>query len=230
MSVDADDNPFRPSKDLRVEDEGSKEEKKPPTKPAGAIPTAPKSGFGFSLKTKNPVPPASKAKLDLEENLLPRSPCWLQRLKQWRLVNHRVTRTQGVIETGIPGTEITTAIETPESEIVDMMIPMTTSPPTETRATGMSETYEIHATPTAIERGTTEIRETETYGTRETFKIETTEICEIHGTPETSEIAENLSCLGDLMTGDRTHGLIPALVLDQNEGHHHHKCPRPRSS
>jgi CTD kinase subunit alpha len=67
MSVDADDNPFRPSKDLRVEDEGPKEEKKSPTKPAGAIPTAPKSGFGFSLKTKNPVPPASKAKLDLEE-------------------------------------------------------------------------------------------------------------------------------------------------------------------
>jgi CTD kinase subunit alpha len=73
MSVDADDNPFRPSKDLRVEDEGPKEEKKPPTKPAGAIPTAPKSGFGFSLKTKNPVPPASKAKLDLEEPEKPES-------------------------------------------------------------------------------------------------------------------------------------------------------------
>ena len=61
-SVDADDNPFRPSKDLRVEDEGPIEEKRP-AKP----PTAPKSGFGFSLKTKNPVPPASKAKLGLEE-------------------------------------------------------------------------------------------------------------------------------------------------------------------
>jgi CTD kinase subunit alpha len=68
-SVDADDNPFRPSKDLRVEDEGPKEEKKkaPPTKPASSIPTAPKLGFGFSLKTKNPVPPASKAKIGLEE-------------------------------------------------------------------------------------------------------------------------------------------------------------------
>ncbi|KAF1833947.1 Pkinase-domain-containing protein [Decorospora gaudefroyi] len=65
-SVDADDNPFRPSKDLRVEDEGPKEEKKP-AKAASAIPTAPKSGFGFSLKTKNPVPAASKAKLGLEE-------------------------------------------------------------------------------------------------------------------------------------------------------------------
>ncbi|KAG9193641.1 CTD kinase subunit alpha [Alternaria panax] len=61
-SVDADDNPFRPSKDLRVEDEGSKEEKRPVNPP-----TAPKSGFGFSLKTKNPVPPASKAKPGLEE-------------------------------------------------------------------------------------------------------------------------------------------------------------------
>ncbi|EMD67058.1 hypothetical protein COCSADRAFT_284519 [Bipolaris sorokiniana ND90Pr] len=68
-SVDADDNPFRPSKDLRVEDEGSKEEQKsaPPAKSSAALPTATKSGFGFSLKTKNPVPPASKAKLGLEE-------------------------------------------------------------------------------------------------------------------------------------------------------------------
>jgi CTD kinase subunit alpha len=63
-SVDADDNPFRPSKDLRVEDEGPKEEKRlAPSK----APTAPKSGFGFSLKTKNPVPPASKAKIGVEE-------------------------------------------------------------------------------------------------------------------------------------------------------------------
>ncbi|KAI4939892.1 uncharacterized protein J4E92_001178 [Alternaria infectoria] len=63
-SVDADDNPFRPSKDLRVEDEGSKEDKRmAPSK----APTAPKSGFGFSLKTKNPVPPASKAKPGVEE-------------------------------------------------------------------------------------------------------------------------------------------------------------------
>jgi hypothetical protein len=155
-------------------------------------------------------------------SLLLRSLCWLRRRKRWRLVSHRVTRTQGVIETGIPGIEITTAIETPESAIVDMMIPMTASPPTETRATGMSETYEIHATPTAIERGTTEIRGT--------VEIETTETCEIHGTPETSEIAENLSCLGDLMTGDQTHDLILALALDQNEGHHLRKCPRRRSS
>ncbi|KAL1799441.1 hypothetical protein ACET3X_003478 [Alternaria dauci] len=65
-SVDADDNPFRPSKDLRVEDEGAKEDKRP-AKP----PTAPKSGFGFSLKTKNPVPPASKAKPGLEESERP---------------------------------------------------------------------------------------------------------------------------------------------------------------
>ncbi|KAF2646715.1 hypothetical protein P280DRAFT_365137, partial [Massarina eburnea CBS 473.64] len=68
-AVDADDNPFRPSKDLRVEDEGAKEEKKmpPPTK-AGATPTAPKSAFGFSLKTKNPVPPtAAKGKPGLDE-------------------------------------------------------------------------------------------------------------------------------------------------------------------
>lgn len=64
-AVDADDNPFRPSKDLRVEDEGPKEDKKlqPPTKPAAAPPTQPKSGFSFSLKTKHPVPPtATKAK------------------------------------------------------------------------------------------------------------------------------------------------------------------------
>ncbi|KAJ4293673.1 serine/threonine protein kinase, CMGC, CDC2/CDK sub [Kalmusia sp. IMI 367209] len=57
-AVDADDNPFRPSKDLRVEDEGAKEEKMaPPTKPTTSS-TAPKSGFSFSLKTA-----ASKAKL-----------------------------------------------------------------------------------------------------------------------------------------------------------------------
>ncbi|CAO2647154.1 Nn.00g080760.m01.CDS01 [Neocucurbitaria sp. VM-36] len=68
-AVDADDNPFRPSKDLRVEDEGQKEEKKmaPPTKSTTVPPTQSKSGFSFSLKTKNPVPPTSKAKLGLEE-------------------------------------------------------------------------------------------------------------------------------------------------------------------
>ena len=67
-AVDADDNPFRPSKDLRVEDEGPKEEKKmaPPTKAAGSS-SQPKLGFSFSLKTKNPVPPASKAKVGPEE-------------------------------------------------------------------------------------------------------------------------------------------------------------------
>ncbi|KAI1669483.1 Serine/threonine-protein kinase bur1 [Pyrenophora tritici-repentis] len=64
-SVDADDNPFRPSKDLRVEDEGPKEEKKPPK---SATPTAPKAGFTFSLmKLKNSVPSTSKAKLGIEE-------------------------------------------------------------------------------------------------------------------------------------------------------------------
>jgi len=84
-AVDADDNPFRPSKDLRVEDEGAQEEKKmvPPDKPAPAstpiststsaptptlastpaldptpAPTAPRSGIVFSLKGA-----ASKAKL-----------------------------------------------------------------------------------------------------------------------------------------------------------------------
>jgi CTD kinase subunit alpha len=69
-SVDADDNPFRPSKDLRVEDEGSKEEKRIqlPTNTAAGPPTQPKSGFSFSLKTKNPVPAtASKTKAALEE-------------------------------------------------------------------------------------------------------------------------------------------------------------------
>ncbi|KAL1601900.1 serine/threonine protein kinase, CMGC, CDC2/CDK subfamily [Nothophoma quercina] len=74
VSVDADDNPFRPSKDLRVEDEGPKEDKKmpPPTKPA-VTPTKPKSGFGFSLKTKNPVPVASKAKSEEPEKVEPKS-------------------------------------------------------------------------------------------------------------------------------------------------------------
>ncbi|CAA9963019.1 Serine/threonine-protein kinase bur1 [Pyrenophora teres f. maculata] len=64
-SVDADDNPFRPSKDLRVEDEGLKEEKKTPK---STTPTAPKAGFTFSLmKLKNSVPSTSKAKLAIEE-------------------------------------------------------------------------------------------------------------------------------------------------------------------
>jgi CTD kinase subunit alpha len=69
-AVDADDNPFRPSKDLRVEDEGPKEEKpsQPSAKPTAAVPTQPKPGFSFSLKTKNPVPAtASKVKPALEE-------------------------------------------------------------------------------------------------------------------------------------------------------------------
>lgn len=69
-AVDADDNPFRPSKDLRVEDEGPKDDKRSqqPNKPTAAAPSQPKSGFGFSLKTKNPVPAtASKAKPALEE-------------------------------------------------------------------------------------------------------------------------------------------------------------------
>lgn len=75
LAVDADDNPFRPSKDLRVEDEGVKEDKKmqPPTKPAGATPTQPKAGLRFSLKPKNTVPPpASKTKVALEEQEKPK--------------------------------------------------------------------------------------------------------------------------------------------------------------
>ncbi|KAF3009642.1 kinase subunit of RNA polymerase II carboxy-terminal domain kinase I [Curvularia kusanoi] len=74
-SVDADDNPFRPSKDLRVEDEGKKEEQKmpPPTKPTTTAPTQPKSGFSFSLKTKNPVPVASKAKAEEPEKVEPKT-------------------------------------------------------------------------------------------------------------------------------------------------------------
>lgn len=75
-AVDADDNPFRPSKDLRVEDEGAKEEKKmpPPTK-LPVTPTQPKSGFSFSLKTKNPIPPTpSKAKLGLIPDEQPEPP------------------------------------------------------------------------------------------------------------------------------------------------------------
>jgi CTD kinase subunit alpha len=65
-AVDADDNPFRPSKDLRVEDEGAKEENKTPapTKPV-ATPTAPKSTFGFSLKPK--ATSASKVQGQSEE-------------------------------------------------------------------------------------------------------------------------------------------------------------------
>ncbi|KAH7413851.1 hypothetical protein DE146DRAFT_10089 [Phaeosphaeria sp. MPI-PUGE-AT-0046c] len=69
-AVDADDNPFRPSKDLRVEDEGQKDDKRsqPPTKPAVAPASQSKSSFSFSLKTKNPVPAtASKVKSALEE-------------------------------------------------------------------------------------------------------------------------------------------------------------------
>ncbi len=67
-AVDADDNPFRPSKDLRVEDEGPKEDNRAVSIKSSIVPSSqPKSGFSFSLKTKNPVPPASKAKLGLEE-------------------------------------------------------------------------------------------------------------------------------------------------------------------
>ncbi|KAL5115597.1 serine/threonine protein kinase, CMGC, CDC2/CDK subfamily [Pleosporales sp. CAS-2024a] len=73
-SIDADDNPFRPSKDLRVEDEGPKEDKRaqPTTKPIAVTPSQPKSGFSFSLKTKNPVPAtATKAKPSTEEPEVP---------------------------------------------------------------------------------------------------------------------------------------------------------------
>lgn len=73
-AVDAEDNPFRPSKDLRVEDEAKTDDKKSslPAKPPTGPVTQSKSGFSFSLKTKNPVPPAaSKAKVALEETAKP---------------------------------------------------------------------------------------------------------------------------------------------------------------
>ncbi|KAF2746054.1 Pkinase-domain-containing protein [Sporormia fimetaria CBS 119925] len=62
-SVDADDNPFRPSKDLRVEDVSHREETKTSTTKPAAAPAQPKEakGFSFSLKTKHPVPMASKS-------------------------------------------------------------------------------------------------------------------------------------------------------------------------
>lgn len=77
---DDDDNPFRPSKELRVEDESAKKQKErqkaleeaqqtqqagpreempPPSQPAAAEPAGPK--FSFSLKNSRPEPPAPAA-------------------------------------------------------------------------------------------------------------------------------------------------------------------------
>jgi CTD kinase subunit alpha len=70
-AVDADDNPFRPSKDLRVEDEGAKEEKNESSLTKSTdTPIVPKAGLRFSLapKTKLPLPPkAGKAKAGASE-------------------------------------------------------------------------------------------------------------------------------------------------------------------
>lgn len=59
-----------------MEDEGKKNEKKsvPPSKSTGPASAQPKSGFSFSLKTKNPVPPASKVKPGHEEIEKPEAP------------------------------------------------------------------------------------------------------------------------------------------------------------
>ena len=75
---DEDDNPFRPSKDLQVEDQG-KQETKLPAKPSSAVK---ESKFSFAFKAKAPTPVAAKSVPDLslkmkdaprKENLLDRS-------------------------------------------------------------------------------------------------------------------------------------------------------------
>ncbi|KAH7082204.1 hypothetical protein FB567DRAFT_562041 [Paraphoma chrysanthemicola] len=68
-SVDANDNPFRPSKDFRVEDEGAKEKNRmpPPVENSAAPPTPPDSGSRNSLLMNNsvfPVPTNTKAALE----------------------------------------------------------------------------------------------------------------------------------------------------------------------
>lgn len=68
-SVDEDDNPFRPSKDLRVEDQGPKEKEKdappakPPTSEASQSSSGPKISFALKSKTAPSVSSAPKADL-----------------------------------------------------------------------------------------------------------------------------------------------------------------------
>ena len=57
---DEDDNPFRPSKDLQVEDQSKQEARMPPPKPG-----AKESKFSFAFKAKAPPPIAAKSVPDL---------------------------------------------------------------------------------------------------------------------------------------------------------------------
>jgi hypothetical protein len=134
-----------------------------------------------------------------------------------------------------------TAIGTFETETVDTTTTMTGSPRTETLVIETREMYETLAIATTVTgRGITEIQETETCGTHGMFGIlvmfetETPETCESHEIPVTcarvaTEIVGKLSCLDDPTIGDRSHGLIHAQALDQNEGHRLRKYRKRRS-
>lgn len=78
-SVDEDDNPFRPSKDLRVEDQGPKEkEEKPQPKPSASEASQNSSGpkISFALKSKAAPVASSAPKADLSSK--PREPSVLE--------------------------------------------------------------------------------------------------------------------------------------------------------
>ena len=84
MSPDIDDNPFRPSKDLQVEDQGSRpgsengdtNKMPPPTRQANATSTPAKEGgkFSFAFKSKTTPAPAPKPVPDLAQRMQVRDP------------------------------------------------------------------------------------------------------------------------------------------------------------
>ncbi|KAJ9408569.1 hypothetical protein DTO045G8_3517 [Paecilomyces variotii] len=86
MSPDADegDNPFRPSKDLQVEDQGSKQSSEngdtkkmlPPNRQSNASSTPAKEGgkFSFAFKSKANTAPMPKPVPDLAQRMQPRNP------------------------------------------------------------------------------------------------------------------------------------------------------------
>ncbi|KAI4636370.1 hypothetical protein J4E83_001325 [Alternaria metachromatica] len=209
-SVDADDNPFRPSKDLRVEDEGSKEDKRmAPSK----APTAPKSGFGFSLKTKNPVPPASKARPGVEE---PEKPAPASK--------ESLLDPKAKAAAAAAAAQVTTvaATETTGNETVDMTTTTIENLPIETLAIETPEIYETRVSPTiAAKSEISETHETEICEIREMHETRAISVTAIPEMCAIREIVENHTHPDDLTIDDSTHG----LTHDQREKSVYYRKP-----
>lgn len=144
-------------------------------------PTAPKSGFGFSLKTKNPVPPASKAKPGLEESErpepVPKESPLAPKAKVVAPAREAspAARNQEATEIETSGIEVTTAVAsgTTGNETGDMTTITTGNRLTEMCGILATETLEMYGILENLhiivaKSGTSESHETETCVTRET--------------------------------------------------------------